>query len=118
MIPKLKVVPKSELTIAEISTFESKIEAALLKMALSKKLASDYEGLIVRDCLPEFDLDFTTSHAAAPMAWVNQIAQAAAAWTDDIDVVLTGVQEDRDCALCRCSCPYIRRTDRLPCYGL
>lgn len=95
MIPKLKVVPKSELTIAEISSFESKIEAALLKMALAKKLATSTDGLIVRDCLPEFDLDFTTSHAAAPMAWVNQVAQAAAAWTDDIDVTLTGVQEDR-----------------------
>lgn len=95
MIPKLKVVPKSELSIAEINTFESKIEAALLKMAVAKQLADSLENLIVRDCLPEFDLDFTTSHAAAPMAWVNQIAQAAAAWTDDIDVTLTGVQENR-----------------------
>lgn len=95
MIPKLKVVPKSELTIGEISTFESKIEAALVRMALVKKLASEAEGLIVRDCLPSGDLDFVTSHAAAPMAWVNQVAQAAAAWTDDIDVTITGAQEDR-----------------------
>lgn len=95
MIPILKVVPKSELTVAEISSFEAKIKAALLRMALQKELASDVEGLIVRDCLPEFDLDFTTSHAVAPMAWVNQVAQAAATYTDDIDVTLTGVQGNR-----------------------
>ena len=95
MIPKLKVVPKSELTIAEISSFEKKIHDSLVSMALAKKFADSPEGLIVRDCLPEFDLDFTTTHAAAPQAWVNQVAQAAAAFTVDIDVTLTGVQEDR-----------------------
>ncbi len=95
MIPKLKVVPKSDLTTAEISSFERKIHDALVNMALAKKLADSPEGLIVRDCLPSGDLDFVTSHAAAPMAWVNQVAQAAAAWTDDIDVTITGVQENR-----------------------
>jgi len=95
MIPILKVVPKSEMTTAEIRNFEDRIKAALLKMALEKKLAESPEGLIVRDCLPSGDLDFVTSHLAAPMAWVNQVAQAAAAWTDDIDVTITGTQENR-----------------------
>lgn len=89
-MPKLKVVPKSELSIAEIKNFESKIEAALLRMALEKDLASSIDELVVRDLLPVPDLAFAASNA-----WTNQVAQVANAWTQDVNVRLSAAQANR-----------------------
>jgi len=86
---KLKVVPKSELTTTEISSFESKIEAALLRMALEKDFAEGVGELVVRDCLPVADLAFATN------AWVNQAALAANAWTQDFNTPLSAAQDNR-----------------------
>jgi len=89
MMSKLKVVPKSEFTLAEIYSLEAKIEAALVRMALNKKFAESTEELVVRDCLPDPDLAFATN------AWINQSALAANAWTQDFSTPLSGVQNNR-----------------------
>jgi len=88
---KLKVIPKSELTQAEISTFEEKIYNALIGMALEKELASTPEELVVRDLLPVPDLGWASN------AWTNQVATVAGAWqaAPDVNVRLAGLQQNR-----------------------
>lgn len=88
---KLKVVPKSELTEAEIFAFESKIQAALVRMALEKELSSSADELVVRDLLPIPDLGWASN------AWVNQVATVAGGWqaAPDVNVRLAGAQQNR-----------------------
>jgi len=90
-MPKLKVVPKSELSVGEISSFEAKIQAALIKMALEKDLAADASELVVRDLLPVPDLGWGSN------AWSNQVATVANAWqaAPDVNVRLAGAQQNR-----------------------
>jgi len=88
---KMKVIPKSEMTEAEIFSLEQKIQAALLRMALEKELASSEQELVVRDCIPNVDLAMATNN------WVNQVATVANAWqaAPDINVRLAGAQQNR-----------------------
>ena len=90
-MPKLKVVPKSEMTQAEIFSLEQKIQNSLINMALEKELASSPDELVVRDLLPVPDLGWASN------AWVNQVATVANAWqaTPDVNVRLAGAQQNR-----------------------
>lgn len=88
MAPKLKLIPKSEMTQADIFELERKIADSLVRMALDKKLAETENELIVRDCLPLPDLAFATN------AWVNQVAHGVA-WLQDFSTRLAGAQQGR-----------------------
>lgn len=89
-MPKMKVVPKSEMTSGDILAFEEKIRQSLIKMALEKDLAETEAGLVVRDCLPLPDLAFANNQ------WTNQVAHPAAnAWLQDFNVRLAGAQQNR-----------------------
>ena len=88
---KLKVIPKSEMTQAEIFSLEAKVQDSLIKMALEKELASSADELVVRDLLPVPDLGWASN------AWRNQVATVANAWqaAPDVNVRLAGAQQNR-----------------------
>jgi len=90
-MPKMKVIPKSEMTEAEIFTLEQKIERGLINMALEKDLAESEADLVVRDLIPNIDLAMATNN------WVNQVATVANAWqaAPDINARLAGAQQNR-----------------------
>jgi len=90
---KMKVIPKSEMTQAEIFSLEQKIQESLYKMALQADLASDRSELVIRDCLPFTDL----AGALTNENWVNQIVCVANGWqaAPDFNVRLAGIQANR-----------------------
>ncbi len=96
-MPKMKVVPKSEMTPSNILTFEEKIRTALVKMALEKGLAESEADLVVRDCLPVVDLGGAAGFAlSGTNAWTNQVAHpAAGAWVQDVSSKLAGAFQNR-----------------------
>ena len=87
----MKVIPKSEMTEAEILSLENRIQAALVRMAIEKDFAEAEADLVVRDCMPATDLNMATEN------WVNQVATVANAWqaAPDINIRLAGAQQNR-----------------------
>lgn len=90
---KMKVIPKSEMTQAEIYSLEQRIQESLIKMALQADLASDRSELVIRDILPFTDL----AGALGNEHWTNQIICVANGWqaAPDFNIRLAGIQANR-----------------------